>query len=111
MKLCPICRAGLNGATTCRRCRADLTAVEAVERRGRALAVAAVRALVEGNTASAAHWLRGARRTHTTPMVHLLERLLNSIPDCKDQGAGLVVSKDDASKTSVKALSTALVGE
>jgi hypothetical protein len=97
MKLCPICRAGLNGATTCRRCRADLTAVEAVERRGRVLLVAAVRALLEGNTAGAAHWLRGARRMHTTPMVHLLETLLNLVPDCGNQGAGLGVSKNDCS--------------
>jgi hypothetical protein len=93
MHLCPICRAGLNGALTCRRCRADLTAVEAVERRGQALAVAGVRALVEGNTAGAAHWLRGAQRMHATPMVHVLEALVNLATDRENQGAGVVVPK------------------
>jgi hypothetical protein len=93
MDVCPICRASLNGAVTCRRCRADLTAVEAVERRGRALAVAAVRALVQGDTADAALWLRAARRMHATPMVRLVETLLNIAPGCANQGAGLVVSK------------------
>ena len=41
VKVCPICRASLNGAATCRRCRADLAMVQAVERRGRTLTGAA----------------------------------------------------------------------
>ena len=34
---CPICRALLNGAETCRRCRAELKQVQDVERQGREL--------------------------------------------------------------------------
>ena len=48
VKVCPICRASLNGAATCRRCRADPAMLQAVERRGRTLAGAAMLALVPG---------------------------------------------------------------
>ena len=39
MQSCPICRASLNGASVCRRCRADLGKVLEVEQRGQMLAV------------------------------------------------------------------------
>ena len=48
METCPVCRASLNGASTCRRCRADLQKVQEVERRGQALAGAAMRPLPKG---------------------------------------------------------------
>jgi hypothetical protein len=76
MDACPICRASLNGATTCRRCRADLDKVQAVERRGKALVLAALRALVEGDPVSAALWLDRARRVHATPAVRALRALV-----------------------------------
>lgn len=78
MDTCPICRASLNGATTCRRCRADLQTVKAVEQRGHALVAAAVRALIEGDSASAAHWLGRARWVHGTPMVRVLRALMDA---------------------------------
>jgi hypothetical protein len=75
MDACPICRASLNGATTCRRCRADLNKAQAVERRGQALAIAALRALVQGDSVSAALWLERARWVHATPAVRALRQL------------------------------------
>jgi hypothetical protein len=76
MDTCPICRARLTGATTCRRCRADLEAVRALEQRGQALTVAALRALVQGDSAGAALWLGHARRVHATPVCRVLEQLI-----------------------------------
>ena len=37
MERCPLCRAALHGADTCRRCRADLRTAQEVERDGQAL--------------------------------------------------------------------------
>ena len=78
MNACPICRASLNGAATCRRCRADLDKAQAVERRGQALTMAAVRALVEGNSIGAALWLDRARQVHATPAVQALRALVDA---------------------------------
>ena len=44
-----MCRASLNGASTCRRCRADLQKVQEIEQRGQALAGAAMLGLAEGD--------------------------------------------------------------
>jgi hypothetical protein len=82
MDACPICRASLNGATTCRRCRADLDEVQALERRGQALAMAALHALVQGNSASAVHWLDRARWVHATPAIRTLRALIDAA-DCR----------------------------
>jgi hypothetical protein len=76
MDTCPICRARLSGATTCRRCRADLERVWTLEQRGQALTVAAFHALVQGDCAAAAHWLGHARRVHATPESRVLEQLV-----------------------------------
>jgi hypothetical protein len=76
MDTCPICRARLNGATTCRRCRADLAAVQALEQCGQALTVAALRALVQGDSAGAAHWLGRARWVIATPATGVIDRLV-----------------------------------
>lgn len=76
MDACPICRASLNGATTCRRCRADLEKVAEVERRGQALAVAAVRALVEGDAARAAEWIDRALAVHASPAIRRLHAVV-----------------------------------
>ena len=61
MQACPICRASLNGASVCRRCRAELGKVLEIEQRGRMLAVTAMRMLVEGDARSAVRWLGRAR--------------------------------------------------
>ena len=77
MQACPICRASLNGASVCRRCRADLGKVQEIVLRGRALAVTGLRALVEGDAGDAARWIGRARSVHATPAVHALERLMD----------------------------------
>jgi hypothetical protein len=74
METCPICRATLNGASACRRCRADLQQVQEIERRGQTLAGAAMRALAEQDLDTAEQWLRRARAIHVTPAVQALER-------------------------------------
>ena len=53
MERCPLCRATLNGADTCRRCRADLRTVQAVEREGQALVGAAIHRLSLDDAATA----------------------------------------------------------
>ena len=73
---CPICRAQLNGAETCRRCRAELKQVQDVERRGRNLAGAALHRLAVGDTAGAMSLLRRARIVHAAPELRLLSRII-----------------------------------
>jgi hypothetical protein len=76
METCPVCRASLNGASTCRRCRADLQKVQEIERRGQALAGAAMLALAAGDNTAAAHSLDRARAIHASPAVRALRRLM-----------------------------------
>jgi hypothetical protein len=76
MMNCPICRALLNGAETCRRCRAELKQVQDVERRGRELAGAAMHLLALGDTAAATRLLRRARVVHAAPELRLLSGLI-----------------------------------
>jgi hypothetical protein len=76
METCPVCRASLSGASTCRRCRADLQKVQEIERRGRALAGAAMLALAVGDNAAATRSLDRARVFHATPTVWALRRLM-----------------------------------
>ncbi len=94
MDACPICRARLNGATTCRRCRADLGAVQALEQRGQALTVAALHALVQGDSAGAAHWLARARWVHATPATRVLEQLVEATGRRADANRALAASED-----------------
>jgi predicted amidophosphoribosyltransferase len=76
MDICPICRASLNGASTCRRCRADLQRVQEIERLGQAMAGAAMLSLARGQNAMARQLLRRARAVHATPAVQALARLM-----------------------------------
>jgi hypothetical protein len=78
MMHCPICRALLNGADTCRRCRTELRQVQDVERRGRELTDAAMHLLALGNTAAALRLLRRARVVHATPEVRLLSTMVTT---------------------------------
>jgi hypothetical protein len=80
METCPICRANLNGANACRRCRADLQKVQEIEQLGEALAGAAMLSLAKGDLANAEQWLRRARAVHATLAVRLLTKLLASQP-------------------------------
>ena len=83
MEACPVCRASLNGASTCRRCRADLQKVQEIERRGQTLVGAAMLALAEGDVVAVTHWLDCAQVVHATPAVRALRRLVVSprLPD------------------------------
>lgn len=78
MMHCPICRALLNGADTCRRCRTELKQVQAVECQGRELVGAAMHLLALGNTATAMRVLRRARVVHATPEVRLLSTMVTT---------------------------------
>ena len=78
MMHCPICRALLNGADTCRRCRTELKQVQDVERKGRELAGAAMHLLALGNTAKAMRLLRRACIVHATPEVRLLSAMVTT---------------------------------
>jgi hypothetical protein len=76
MDACPVCRATLNGASTCRRCRTDLRQVQEIEHRGQSLAGAAMLCLAEGDVAAAARWLGRARAVHAVPAVRILRGLM-----------------------------------
>jgi len=78
MDTCPICRASLNGATTCRRCRADLQKVQEAALRGQALMGAAMRSLAEGDLAGAEQWLGRARAVHATSAVRTLRQVMDA---------------------------------
>ena len=81
MDTCPICRATLNGASVCRRCRADLQKVQEIEQHGRAVAGAAMRSLAERDLGAADPLLGRAQAVHATPVVHVLGRLLAGLKD------------------------------
>ena len=72
MERCPVCRATLNGATSCRRCRADLQQVQQVAELATRMAGAAMLSLVEGHTAEARRLLARARLLHATPSTRAL---------------------------------------
>ena len=76
MDRCPLCRATLNGADTCRRCRAELGTAQRVEREGQALLDAAIHRLSLGDVAAASQLLRSALALHATPEVRALSRLV-----------------------------------
>jgi hypothetical protein len=72
MERCPLCRATLNGAETCRRCRAELRSVKRVEREGEALIDAAIHTLSLDDVMTARRLLRRALAVHSTPEVRAL---------------------------------------
>ncbi len=76
MERCPICRATLNGAETCRRCRAELQSVMRAEEDGQALADAASHWLSLGDVVTAKQLLWRALAVHATPEVRALWRLV-----------------------------------
>jgi hypothetical protein len=78
MDACPVCRASLNGASICRRCRADLRQVKEIAQRGQALVGAAMLSLAEGDVTAAARWLDRARAVHASPAVRILRGLMES---------------------------------
>ncbi len=72
MERCPICRATLNGAETCRRCRAELGQVQRIEHLAADLTGAAMLALAQGHSDEARRLLARARLLHATPAVQAL---------------------------------------
>lgn len=67
MDRCPLCRAGLNGAETCRRCRAELQLAQQVEREGQALVDAAMHCLSLDDAGAAERLLQRALVLHAAP--------------------------------------------
>jgi hypothetical protein len=76
MERCPLCRAMLNGADTCRRCKAELGTVLRVDRESRSLAGVAMHRLAVGETAAGRRLLRRALDLHATPETQALWRLM-----------------------------------
>ncbi len=67
MDRCPLCRAALNGAESCRRCRAELQLAQRVEREGQALVNAAMHSLSRDDARTAGQLLRRALVLHAAP--------------------------------------------
>ena len=76
MENCPVCRALLNGAETCRRCRVELKTAQALERQAQQLAGAAMYSMLLGDRAGAARLLRRAHVVHATLEVKILSAIL-----------------------------------
>ena len=67
MDRCPLCRAALNGAEVCRRCRAELRAAQRVEHEAQTLADAAMHCLSLDDADAAEQLLRRALVLHAAP--------------------------------------------
>jgi hypothetical protein len=76
MERCPICRALLNGADTCRRCRAELGSVIGAERQARRLLGEAMYRLTLGDRIDAGRLLRRSLLLHRTREAVTILRLL-----------------------------------
>ena len=76
MDRCPICRATLNGAETCRRCRAELGSAIRTERMAEQLRTMAMHRFMSGNPDAAGRLLRRSLLLHRTPATLSLQRLI-----------------------------------
>jgi len=86
---CPLCRAGLNGAETCRRCRAELQLAQQVEREGQALVDAAMHCLSLDDADAAQQLLRRALMLHAAPeTLALWPIVVASLRRLDDTGVG-----------------------
>jgi len=103
MKYCPICRALLNGAATCRRCRADLKVVIEAERRAQELAGAAMHRLALGDPLKAARLLRRACANQARPELRILLHHLMSPCVEVNWRQGDVAATDDTPASSGEA--------
>jgi hypothetical protein len=79
MERCPLCRAMLNGAETCRRCRAELQSVKRAEREGQVLVDAAIHSLSLDDVMTAERLLRRALALHAAPEACTLWRLVKML--------------------------------
>jgi hypothetical protein len=94
MDRCPLCRAALNGAETCRRCKAELQTVQRVERESQALVGAAMQRLSLGDAAASRRLLRLALDLHAAPEARALWRLVAMVPgpsDAEPEGMAPIV--------------------
>jgi len=86
---CPLCHAGLNGAETCRRCRAELQLAQRVGREAQALVDAAMHSLSLNDADTAERFLRRALVLHAAPETLALWQLVAaSSRQCHDADAG-----------------------
>ena len=76
MERCPLCRAALNGAETCRRCKAELQSVQRAEHESRTLVGMAIYRLSQGDAAASRRLLRLALDLHATPEAWALWRMV-----------------------------------
>jgi hypothetical protein len=76
MERCPICRASLNGAETCRRCRAELGSVLRTERMAEQLRALAMHRFVSGDPDTADRLLQRSLLLHRTPETLTLWKLV-----------------------------------
>ena len=90
MERCPLCRALLNGADTCRRCRTELGTAQRVEREAQILVGAAIDHLVRGDTTTATSLLRRAMVRHATPEARFLWRVVAAEPQPAEPDNGTV---------------------
>ncbi len=89
MDRCPLCRAGLNGAETCRRCRAELQLAQRVEREGQALVGSAMHCLSLDDPDTAERLLRRALALHAAPETLALWQIVAaSLRRFDDAGVG-----------------------
>jgi len=79
MERCPLCRATLNGAETCRRCRAELRSAIRVAHEGRRLVGVAIHYLARDDAGTAAQLLRRALAVHAAPEARALSRLVTAL--------------------------------
>ncbi len=89
MDRCPLCRAGLNGAETCRRCRAELQMAQRAEREGHALVGSAMHCLSLDDPDAAERLLRRALALHAAPETLALWHIVAaSLRRSDDAGVG-----------------------
>ncbi len=89
MDRCPLCRAGLNGAEACRRCRAELGMAQRAEREGHALVDTAMHCLSLDDADAAEQLLRRALVLHAAPETLALWHIVAaSLRRSDDAGVG-----------------------
>jgi hypothetical protein len=86
MDRCPLCRAALNGADTCRRCRAELKSVRQVADEARDLLGAAILCLSRDDPEGAADRLRQALLLHATPETWALWHMVQAMEEAVAEG-------------------------
>jgi hypothetical protein len=81
MERCPLCRAALNGADTCRRCRAELRSAQQAHAEAEDLLDAAMLCLSRDDPDGAAHLLQQALALHATPQTRALWHMVQALDE------------------------------